>query len=52
LHQFGDVGQAGFGVVPVALIKDLLVGAELQGAGIALDQLDEAGRVGETVVAQ
>jgi hypothetical protein len=29
LHQFGDAGEAGFGIVPVALIEDLLVGAEL-----------------------
>ena len=52
LHQFGDAGEAGFGVVPVALIEDLVVGSELQGAGVALDQLDETGGVGETVVAQ
>jgi hypothetical protein len=29
LHQFGGAGEAGFGVFPVALIKNLLVGAEL-----------------------
>ena len=52
LHQLGGAGEADFGVVPVAQIDDLLVGAELQGAGVALDQVDEPGGVGETVVAQ
>jgi len=31
---------------------DLLVGEEFQGAGIALDQVDEPGRIGKTVLAQ
>jgi hypothetical protein len=46
MHQFGGAGEASFGVVPVAM-EDLLVGAEFQGAGIALDQVDEAGGIGE-----
>jgi hypothetical protein len=37
--------------VPIAQIDDFVVEAELQGAGVALDQFDKAGGVGETVVA-
>src|ERR1700746_1072582 len=36
----------------IAQIDDLLVGADFQGAGVGLDQVDETGRVGETIVAQ
>ena len=37
LRQFGSAGEARLGVLPVAQIDDLVVRAELQGAGIALD---------------
>src|SRR5208283_1711240 len=33
-------------------IDDLLVGTDLEGAGVALDKFDEPGRVGEAVAAQ
>src|SRR6516164_7551111 len=44
-QQLGDAGEPGLLVLPVAQVDDLLVGAQLQGAGMVLDQLDEAGRV-------
>jgi hypothetical protein len=46
-----DGGYFGLFVDPVAKINDLLVGAGLQGAGVALDQLDKPGPVGKTVLA-
>ena len=52
LGESGGAGQTGLGVVPIAQIDDLLVGAQLQCAGVTLDQIDEAGGVGETVLAQ
>src|SRR5690242_13771416 len=52
LHQAGDAFEAGLLVVPVAQIDELLVGAQAQGAGVFLDQLDEPRRVGKAVAAQ
>ena len=47
LQQLGDAVEAGLLVLPVAKIDDLLVRAELQGPGMALDQLDERAGVSE-----
>jgi hypothetical protein len=47
LQELGGSGEAGFLVVPVAQIDDILVWAELQGAGIELDQLDKASGFGK-----
>src|SRR5437763_908406 len=52
LHQSRDAGEALLFVVPIAQIDEPLVGAQPQGPGVLLDQLDEPRRVGETVAAQ
>jgi hypothetical protein len=52
LQEPADAGEARLLVLPVAQIGGLLVGAELQGAGIALSQLDEPRQVGKAVAEQ
>ena len=44
--------QASFLVEPVAEVDEFVVGAEFYGAGLAVDEFDQCGGVGEGVVAE
>ena len=52
MQEAGDAGEAFFFVLPIAQVDELLVGAQAQRAGVFLDQLDKAARIGEPIAAQ